>query len=79
MFFEVLSDFDVDEANTTLTAFNKNLEWDPAFMMKLISLPFDQLGGASLSFTQKLLDDIREVLNNSLEAPEEEKNRKIYT
>ena len=64
---EILSGLsEIDKAGTQAagTAFLKNLDWDPAFMIKLISLPFDRLGDMSHANKVRLLDEVRGLMDN---------------
>ena len=57
-----LAEIDNIMTQTAGLAFLENLNWDPAFMLKLISLPFGQLKDLSHSNKAKLLEEISGLL-----------------
>jgi transcriptional regulator with XRE-family HTH domain len=77
-FINLRSDLDVQHTNEVLISINKNVDWDIAFMEKLSSLPFYELQKASHTFNQKLLDQIKTLIEKAKEAPEKEKEKEQY-
>lgn len=56
----------------------RNLEWDKAFMTKLLAFPFYELNSASYSFKKQLLEDISRLLEDYKNRPESEKMFDVY-
>lgn len=55
-----------------------NLEWDPAFMRKLMSLPFSELEGLSYSNKRQLLSKIEDLIQSYKDLPSEQKSWETY-
>ncbi len=53
-----------------LNEFNNTLEWDPAFALKLMGIPFSELNGLSHKNKAKLLDDIQRLVDSYDSLPE---------
>ena len=51
-----------EKMRKTLEVAEKNVEWDESFMIKLLGLPFNELGKVSYSFKKSLLDDAERLL-----------------
>lgn len=55
-----------------------NLDWDQAFMRKLISLPFSELEGLSYSNKRQLLSKIEDLIQSYKDLPIEQKRWETY-
>lgn len=55
-----------------------NLDWDPAFMRKLMSLPFSELEGLSYSNKRQLLLKIEDLIQSYKDLPNELKSWETY-
>lgn len=62
--FRYMSDTNVKKANNCLEQFNTNLEWDPAFMFALISLPYSSLINSNFEDRKRILKEIHEIILN---------------
>ncbi len=69
-----------DSISTTnrLNAFYETLEWDPAFALKLVSIPFSDLGEMSFRAKSRLLQDIQELVERYDRLPDFEKRLEEY-
>ena len=65
-------------SNNILTKYMKNLEWDMGFMMALIGIEFCELKDTSFSMKKKLLGEIRKLVNEYKEMPDEERKLNRY-
>lgn len=72
------SDVNVQFANDLLRRLNKSLEWNPAFISGLLSLPFNELGNTSPSFKQSVLNQIKNVVEKAIDEPDEIKEAEFY-
>lgn len=72
---DYLSRKEVREQSDTLI---KNLEWDKAFMTKLLGFPFYELDTVSYSFKKQLLEDIFRLLEDYNNRPQSEKLFDVY-
>ncbi len=70
--------YDVEAANRLIREFTDNMTWDAPFIMEIAGLPFYKLENCSFRLKKKLLNKIRELLNESLKLPEPEKRREEY-
>ena len=50
------------DAVGSLSVFSDTLDWDPAFAMKLLGMPFSSLGAMSYSNKKELIDEIGQLL-----------------
>ena len=69
--------------NPTRTAqvidkFNKNLNWDPGFMLKLMEAPFYQLGSLSYTCKKQLIEEILATLTRYDDMTDFEKKFETY-
>lgn len=62
-FFEEAASVNALNTAKVLKNFTEMIAWDPAFTMKLLSLPFADLEGLSYQNKRKLLDELTELLN----------------
>ncbi len=76
--FEKVADYDQNGASHALETLQKNLDWDPAFTMKLLSLPFYDLGRMSYSRKKELLEKIEALLQETQDLPEMAKLMEQY-
>ena len=56
-------DHDSLNAIGELNAFSKTLDWDPAFALKVIGLPFSKLNGMSFANKRKLVDELAALVD----------------
>lgn len=61
-----------------LNAFYETLQWDPAFALKLLSIPFSDLGDVSFRTKRCLLADIRDLVDRYDQLPDFEKRLEEY-
>lgn len=76
--FTIVSDMDIKKTNDQLKAFDKNLEWDLAFIMTLISSEFWKLVGVSYNHKKVLMNEIRDLINKYKSLPDDIKNIEAY-
>ena len=76
--YKFWSDRDVKAANEQFKYYIDNLQWDLAFMMKLISLEFNTLSRLSYSNKRQLLIDINELIGKYYDLPEEANRYENY-
>ena len=76
--FGFLSDYDIANTNKYLTEFNKNLEWDMGFIMRLLSIRFFELDNVSFALKKQLLSEIEEIVQKYKEMPGEQKRIESY-
>lgn len=62
----------------TMQRLSVNLDWDPAFMRKLMSLPFSELEGLSYSNKRQLLSKIEDLIQSYKDLPSEQKSWETY-
>lgn len=80
----ILSDLQLAEANNpeetsrALTRLSESMDWDPAFMLKLMGFPFARLEGLSYHYKKELLEKILDLLNKYAGMPEEQKKLETY-
>lgn len=69
-----------DTLNTThqLNTFLSTLNWDPAFAMALLGIPFAELNGLSYQNKRKLLEEIRALVDKYDSLPDFEKRMETY-
>lgn len=60
--FNAASEHDSLKTAQALENMRQNLEWDPAFAVGIIGLPFYELGHMSFHLKKEMLDDIRKIL-----------------
>lgn len=56
-------DHDSLNAISELNTFSKTLDWDPAFALKIIGLPFSKLNGMSFANKRKLVEELAELVD----------------
>ncbi|MBQ6621910.1 MAG: transcriptional regulator [Mogibacterium sp.] len=76
--FRMMGEADRMGAMEATDTFLANLEWDPAFMMKLMSLRFDRLGQMSYTNKKKLLQEITALVERYDGMPELQKRMESY-
>ncbi len=59
--FTELMDYDAESTSETLKIFSDNLSWDPAFLMRILRLPFSSLTDMSYSNKKKMLEEIQDI------------------
>lgn len=67
--FEEMAEYDQSGVSHSLDTLRKNLDWDPAFTMKMLSLPFYDLGRMSYSKKKELLEKIETLLRETQDLP----------
>lgn len=72
------SDFDVATANQQIKQFTQNLDWDSPFIMQIAGLPFDKLGQCSFRIKKSILTKIRQIFDEALDIPEEQRRLEQY-
>ena len=77
-FIRIRSDLNLERTNKNLISLNRNIEWNSAFIEKMVTLPFADLGSTSYSFNKKILDQFEDILNKALCAPTKEKMLEEY-
>ena len=73
------SDFDVESANALLKQFNTNMQWDSPFIMAIAGMPFSELDNCSHRIKQDIINQIKKILDDALEIPENERRMEKYT
>ncbi|MCI9626319.1 MAG: helix-turn-helix transcriptional regulator [Clostridia bacterium] len=73
-----MSEADVKNTNNYLESFDKNLEWDLGFTMKLISLNFYTLGQSNYSDKKNLLVKIEDLIKQYNDKPSAIKSIEKY-
>ena len=77
-FFREAMDHDALNTKKALDAFLDALSWDPAFMMKVMSLPFQDLEGLSFQNKKKLLEELSAVVEKYNSMSDFEKRLETY-
>ena len=77
-FFREAMDHDALNTKKALDSFLELLNWDPAFAMKLISLPFHELEGLSFQNKKNLLEDLSAVVEKYNSMSDFEKRMETY-
>lgn len=77
-FIETLSDLDVVDTNTKLEKLLKNIQWDCAFTMMILSQPYYELSGVSFTNKKELLGKISELIAEYKDMPESKKALESY-
>ncbi len=77
-FFQEALKFDTLGVTQTMDAFVKSLSWDPAFILKLIKLPFYKMEGLSYYQKKNLIYEITELLEKYDQMSDFEKKLEIY-
>jgi transcriptional regulator with XRE-family HTH domain len=77
-FFSVHSTFDIKTANADISSFVKNLEWDTAFMMRMVALPFFELAKSSFRIKKAVLSEIEKTIQMYLELSPAERSVEEY-
>ncbi|MBQ6622037.1 MAG: helix-turn-helix domain-containing protein [Mogibacterium sp.] len=76
--FRKMGEIDRMQAMETSDQFLANLEWDPAFMMKIVGMRFDRIGNMSYSNRKKLLAEIAGLVEKYEHLPAMEKRMEKY-
>jgi len=76
--FNQASAHDLPVTTQALDAFSANLDWDTAFMLKIVGQPFHEFEKASFSMKRQLLDDIGKIIEKYAEMPEYEQSIERY-
>lgn len=76
--FQFASEHDIISTNKQLDAFRKNMHWDLAFMLKLISLDYVGLEHTSISNRKKILEEIADIIKRYKSLPKEENRLENY-
>lgn len=77
-FFQEALKFDMLGTTQAMDIFSKSLSWDPAFVLKLIQLPFYKMEGLSYHQKKKLIHEIAELLEKYDQMSDFEKKLEIY-
>lgn len=75
---EEASRHDALSTTSQLNAFYETLSWDPAFALKLVSIPFSDLGDLSFRAKSRLLQDIQDLVDRYDQLPDFEKKLEEY-
>lgn len=67
-----------DGTNLAVNHLAESLDWDPAFMLKLMGFSFNRLDGMSYTYKKELLERILSLLNEYASMPEEQKKMETY-
>lgn len=76
--FHASSRHDVLKTTQLLDNLRQNLQWDLAFTMKILGIPFSSLEDMSYSNKKKLLDEIAELVQQYADLPDSEKKIENY-
>ena len=76
--YKLYTEMDIAVSNKMLEKYINNLEWDMGFMMALIGIEFCELKDTSFSMKKKLLGEIRKLVNEYKELPDEERKLNRY-
>lgn len=71
-------DHDSLNAISELNAFSKTLDWDPAFALKVIGLPFSKLNGMSFANKRKLVEEMTALVDHYDEMDDFERKIESY-
>lgn len=63
---------------TAMETLQENLNWDPAFTLKILNIPFHELESMSFHFKKELLDEINAIFQKYKNIPEIEKSLEKY-
>ena len=72
------SDRNIKLANDQLILFDKNINWDIGFMLKLVSLDFNSIENASHSCKSELIKKIEQLITETNQMSHAEKTIEIY-
>ena len=75
---ESFSKYDAVTVAESLEGMLQNLRWDPAFMMKIMRMPFSETGELSYTRKKELLDEISSQIEERKKLPDMEKKLEIY-
>lgn len=76
--FNEVAEIDKAMAAKSIDRMKDNMEWDPGFMLSLISIRFSDLKELSYSNRKDLLEEMRSVYKKYLDMPEAEKKLERY-
>lgn len=77
-FIKMASDMDVYTTNKSLKQFNRNMDWDYNFMLRVIGFDYASIGECSFSNKLQMLREIREIISKYKNMPEEQKLLDTY-
>lgn len=72
------AELEPETASQAVSHMAESLEWDPAFMLKLMGFSFNRLDGMSYTYKKELLEKIMELLNEYAAMPEDQKKMESY-
>lgn len=72
------SELDIETTNIRLSDFEKNLNWDVWFMLRLISINFTKLNNMSTTLKKQLLSEIEKTVNKYEALTDEQKTIETY-
>lgn len=76
--FKFASDTDVELTNEYLKALLKNFKSDLWFMLKIVSLNFNELEDFSITLKKRFISEINKLIDTYKEIPSEKKKQEIY-
>ena len=76
--YKLYTDMDIELSNRMLTRYIENLEWDMGFMMAVLGISFNELKDSSFSVKKKLLGEIRDLVKEYQELPDDERKLNRY-
>lgn len=76
--YKLYTDMDIALSNKMLMKYIENLEWDMGFMMAVLGTNFNELKDTSFSMKKRLLGEIRKLVNEYKELPDEERKLNRY-
>ncbi len=74
----VIASYDAAHTAEQMSAFEATLEWDPAFAMKIMEMPFAHLGDMSFSNKRKLLSELQGIFDSYAAMDEMERRMESY-
>lgn len=75
---EEVAQHDALNAANQLNTFYETLQWDPAFALKLMGIPFSDLGDAGFRTKRQLLGEVQGILDRYEQLPDLEKRLEEY-
>lgn len=77
-FIKMTSNMDVYTTNKSLKQFNRNMDWDYNFMLRIIGFDYAAIGECSFSNKLQMLREIREIISKYKNMPEEQRLLDTY-
>lgn len=77
-FIEIISELNVADTNVKLEKLLKNIQWDCAFSMMILSQPYYELSGLSFTNKKELLGKIKDLIAEYKQMPDLEKALESY-